>query len=85
MTLIDTNTVISGLLWSGPPQEIINAARARQITLYSSVALISEFAEVVAREKSRFGFELPGFHWPGLSPITRYSCGLSSRRRSDPS
>lgn len=47
----DTNTVISGVLWGGPPQEIINAARAKRITLYSSVQLIAEFAEVIAREK----------------------------------
>ena len=47
----DTNTVISGLLYGGFPQEIINAIRAKRITLYSSVSLIAEFAEVIAREK----------------------------------
>jgi len=47
----DTNTVISGLLYGGFPQEIINAARAKRITLYRSVSLIAEFAEVIAREK----------------------------------
>ncbi|MBI3371927.1 MAG: PIN domain-containing protein [Betaproteobacteria bacterium] len=46
----DTNTVISGLLWSGPPQQLINAARAKRITLYSSVALTAEFAEVIVRD-----------------------------------
>ena len=47
----DTNTVVSGLLWSGPPQQLINAARAKQIAFYSSVALIAEFAEVIGREQ----------------------------------
>jgi putative PIN family toxin of toxin-antitoxin system len=47
----DTNTIVSGLLWSGPPQELINAARAKRITLYSSVALTAEFAEVIGREQ----------------------------------
>ena len=32
--VVDTNTVISGLLWSGPPQQIINTARAKRITLF---------------------------------------------------
>jgi putative PIN family toxin of toxin-antitoxin system len=49
--VVDTNTVISGLLWSGPPQQLINAARAKRITLFSSVALIAEFAEVIVREQ----------------------------------
>ncbi len=47
----DTNTVVSGLLWSGPPQQLINAAREKRITLYSSVALAAEFAEVIGREQ----------------------------------
>ena len=47
----DTNTVISGLLYGGFPQEIINAAREKRITLYSSVTLIAELAEVIVREK----------------------------------
>jgi uncharacterized protein len=47
----DTNTVVSGLLWSGPPQQLIDAARERRITLYSSAALVAEFAEVIGREQ----------------------------------
>jgi len=47
----DTNTVVSGLLWSGPPQLLINAARAGRITLYTSRALVAEFAEVIGREQ----------------------------------
>jgi putative PIN family toxin of toxin-antitoxin system len=48
--VVDTNIVISGLLWSGPPQQLINLARAREIDLYSSVPLIAELAEVISRE-----------------------------------
>ncbi len=47
----DTNIVVSGLLWSGPPQQVINAAREKRIELYSSAALAAEFAEVIAREQ----------------------------------
>jgi len=48
--VVDTNIVISGLLWSGSPQQLINLARAREIDLYSSVPLIAELAEVIGRE-----------------------------------
>lgn len=49
--VVDTNTVVSGLLWSGRPQQVINAARAKRITLYCSAALTAEFAEVIGRER----------------------------------
>jgi putative PIN family toxin of toxin-antitoxin system len=45
----DTNTVVSGLLWSGAPQQLLHEARAKRITLYTSGALIAEFAEVIGR------------------------------------
>jgi putative PIN family toxin of toxin-antitoxin system len=47
----DTNTIVSGLLWEGPPRELIDAARANHITLWSSVALMAELAEVIGREQ----------------------------------
>ncbi|MFO1464930.1 MAG: putative toxin-antitoxin system toxin component, PIN family [Steroidobacteraceae bacterium] len=49
----DTNTVLSGLLWqgSGPPRQIINRARAGAITLHTSLVLLAELAEVIARSK----------------------------------
>lgn len=49
--VVDTNVVLSGLLWTGPPQHLINLARAREIDLYSSVFLIAELAEVIGREQ----------------------------------
>ena len=47
----DTNTVVSGLLWHGAPRELIDAARARQVTLVTSAALLAELAEVLGRDK----------------------------------
>lgn len=49
--VVDTNVVLSGLLWTGPPQQLINLARARKTDLYSSVSLIAELAEVIGREQ----------------------------------
>ena len=47
----DTNTVLSGLLWQGPPRRLLDLARERKITLCTSLTLIAELAEVIAREK----------------------------------
>ncbi len=47
----DTNTVISGMLWYGPPRRIFDAARQRTITLYTSADLVAEVRDVLARPK----------------------------------
>lgn len=47
----DTNTVLSGLLWQGPPRQIIDHARAGTITLHTSLVLLAELAEVIGRGK----------------------------------
>lgn len=49
--VLDTNTVISGLLWQGPPGRLIDAAQTKSITLCTSVPLLSELRGVFAREK----------------------------------
>lgn len=49
--VVDTNVVVSGLLWKGTPRELLDAARAGRIVLYTSVALLAELAEVLARAK----------------------------------
>ena len=47
----DTNTVVSGLLWQGPPRRLIDLARGRRLTLCTSLTLVAELAEVIARDK----------------------------------
>jgi uncharacterized protein len=47
----DTNTVVSGLLWQGPPRLLLNLARQQQVTLCTSLSLLAELAEVIARAK----------------------------------
>ena len=47
----NTNTVVSGLLWQGPPRRLIDLARERKITLCTSATLLAELAEVIARDK----------------------------------
>lgn len=47
----DTNTVVSGFLWKGAPRALLDAARARRITLYTSAELLAELTEVLPRPK----------------------------------
>ena len=47
----DTNIVISGLLWRGPPRRVLDAARDGIIELFTSIALLEELEDVLSREK----------------------------------
>ena len=47
----DTNSVISGLLWNGPPARLIDSAVERRITLFSSLPLLVELENVLSRDK----------------------------------
>ena len=49
--VLDTNTVISGLLWHGPPRQILNLAREGKLTLFASSAMLAELGNVLQREK----------------------------------
>lgn len=47
----ETNTVVSGLLWSGAPRALPIAARAGKLSLYTSPILLDELSEVLTRTK----------------------------------
>jgi putative PIN family toxin of toxin-antitoxin system len=47
----DTNTIVSGILWQGPPRQVLELGRNQAMTICTSAKLIEELAEVVAREK----------------------------------
>jgi uncharacterized protein len=47
--VLDTNVVVSGLIWRSTPRQILDAARDRRITLYTSGVLLAELAEVLER------------------------------------
>lgn len=49
--MLDTNVVVAALLWSGPPRQLLRAARERRIDLVTSVPLLGELADVLARPK----------------------------------
>jgi len=51
--VIDTNVLLSGLLWHGTPHALIEQVRTGALTLISSPALLAEFSEVILRPKFR--------------------------------
>lgn len=49
--VLDTNVVLSGLLWTGSPMRILAAAQAGEAELFTSRALLAELHRCLARAK----------------------------------
>lgn len=49
--VLDTNIVVSGLLWDGRPRRLLEFGRDRLIKLFVSSTLLDELFEVLGREK----------------------------------
>lgn len=49
--ILDTNVLIAGLLWSGPPHTLLEHARTGSVSIVSSPALLAELATVIDRTK----------------------------------
>ena len=49
--VLDTNTVVSGILWDKQPRAIIDAAIDQRVTIFTSAALIEELAGILPRQK----------------------------------
>jgi len=49
--VLDTNIVVSGLLWGGSPRTLLDHARAGRITLFTSAPLLAELDDVLSRAK----------------------------------
>ena len=49
--VLDTNTVVSGLIWGGAPGRLIDAAAAGRVQIISSVPLLDELHDVLLRKK----------------------------------
>lgn len=49
--VVDTNTIVSGLLWHGPPRQLLQAAREGKLELFTSAVLLAELEDVLQREK----------------------------------
>ena len=56
----DTNIVVSGLLWHGPPRHVLDAARDGDLTLFTTGELLAELQDVLARPKFAERLKLAG-------------------------
>ncbi len=58
--LLDTNVVVSGLLWSGAPSQLLVAAELGEIELFTCRSLLVELSGVLARSKFAGAIEAVG-------------------------
>jgi putative PIN family toxin of toxin-antitoxin system len=49
--VIDTNVLLSGLLWHGQPHRLLELVRGGTLGVVSSPALLAELADVIGRSK----------------------------------
>lgn len=49
--VIDTNVLVSGLLWHGAPHTLLEQVRAGSLTFVASPALLAELENVIGRAK----------------------------------
>ena len=47
----DTNSIVSGTLWSGAPSRLLDAVKRGSVALYSSPRLLEELGDVLFRPK----------------------------------
>lgn len=67
--VIDTNTAVSGLLWSGPPSQVIDAAIIGAVRLFTSIVLLDELLDVLQRPKLARRLALRGLTVPELLAV----------------
>lgn len=49
--VLDTNVVVSGLLWNGPPRRLLQAAIDGEVDLFTSAVLLDELAHTLGYTK----------------------------------
>lgn len=49
--VLDTNVVVSGLIWGGVPRRLLELGRDGSVQLFTSAPLLDELADVLGREK----------------------------------
>lgn len=49
--VLDTNVVVAGLLWNGPPRRLLQAAIDAEVELFSSAVLLDELAHTLGYPK----------------------------------
>jgi putative PIN family toxin of toxin-antitoxin system len=73
--VLDTNIVVAGLLWNGPPRRLIEAAIAGEVELYSSAVLLDELAHTLGY--SKFDKRIDSFGTSIAALVAQYTALVS--------
>jgi len=73
--VLDTNIVVAGLLWNGPPRRLLEAAIAGEVELYSSPVLRDELAQTLGYAK--FAGTLESFGTSIVALVAKYTALVS--------
>lgn len=68
--VLDTNVVVSGLLWGGTPERLIEAAGEGSLKLVASETLIAELARIL--ERGKFSAKLGKKQLTAAQIVARY-------------
>jgi len=49
--VLDTNIIVSGLIWGGVPRQLLDLGRDGRVTFFTSSVLLDELADVLERDK----------------------------------
>ena len=69
--VLDTNVVVAGFLWNGPPRRLIELAIDGQVELYSSPVLLDELAHTLGY--SKFTSRLESFGTSVATLVAQYT------------
>ncbi len=73
--VLDTNVVVAGLLWSGPPRRLLEAAIESQVELFSSALLLDELAHSLGY--SKFAVRIGSFDTSISALMAQYTALVS--------
>ncbi len=73
--VLDTNVVVAGLLWNGPPRRLLDLAVDSGVEFFSSPVLIEELAHTLGYAK--FTPRIAAFRTSVDEPVARYSALVS--------
>lgn len=88
--VLDTNTVVSGLLWNGTASQLLLAAREQRLELATSAVLLDELLDVLPRAKFSRKLEAAGLtasqlvHRYGLLARQIIPADITARVAADP-
>lgn len=49
--VLDTNVVVSAMLWGGSPKLLLQAGREKRVEVYTSTPLLAELTDILERSK----------------------------------